>query len=419
MDFNKIYKAFEEARKVDDFETMSDILAQVHRYCNRLAYVGRGNEIPQNALCICSYVNVLIYRVMQLLSDGDASKARAYLLALAENNVAGFDRFFHMLYLLGKALYATGDYLWAAKILARYEEARLANSGDVDELSLFYRATCAAMLGDFNAAVQPYQQVLTIKADFPEAKQNLERVLRGSNQNLALEVKSLWYFPHWQEVPIFINARDRLGVMQRLIDWLLGAGYRNVIILDNASTYPPLIKYYATLERDSRIKIIQLGKNLGFKALWLSNTLERLQISTPYIYTDPDVLPIERCPKDLVLRLMKLLDANRELRKVGLGLVYDDITFFDKDTVQRVEAEFYEGTRVGDNLYFAQVDTTFALYSNVRHYSLRLSLRTTGDLRACHLPWYFDYDNLPEDERYYLEHADKNSVTSVKNFLEG
>ena len=67
----------------------------------------------------------------------------------------------------------------------------------------------------------------------------------------------------------------RLGVMQRLIDWLLNAGYRNVIILDNASTYPPLLEYYAALERDSRLRIILLGKNLGFKALWLSNTLER------------------------------------------------------------------------------------------------------------------------------------------------
>ena len=206
--------------------------------------------------------------------------------------------------------------------------------------------------------------------------------------------------------------------MKRLIDWLLDAGYRKLILIDNASTYPPLLEYYAALERDPRLKILRLDKNLGFKALWLSNALERLKIATPYVYTDPDVLPIERCPKDFARRLMNLLDANHELRKVGLGLVCDDITFFDKDNVQRTEADYYEGTRVGENLHFAQVDTTLALYSNVRHYSLRFSLRTTGDLRAYHLPWYFDYDNLPEDERYYLEHADKNSVTSLQNFWE-
>ena len=190
------------------------------------------------------------------------------------------------------------------------------------------------------------------------------------------------------------------------------------LFLDNASTYPPLFRYYSELEKDWRIKIIRLGKNLGFKALWLSGVLEELKISTPYVYTDPDVLPIETCPKDFVKTLMNLLDANHEIRKVGLGLVYDDITFFDKEFFKNIEAEFYNGTRVGENLYFAQVDTTFALYSNVRHYNLRFSLRTTGDLQAYHLPWYFDYDNLPEDEKYYMEHADKNSVTSVKKFLE-
>lgn len=40
------------------------------------------------------------------------------------------------------------------------------------------------------------------------------------------------------------------------------------------------------------------------------------------------------------------------------------------------------------------------------------TLRTTGNLRAYHLPWYYDYDNLPEDERYYMEQDDKNSVMS-------
>ena len=188
-------------------------------------------------------------------------------------------------------------------------------------------------------------------------------------------------------------------------------------MLDNRSTYPPLLEYYSALEKDSRIKIIRLEKNFGFKALWLSKILERLKISTPYIYTDSDVVPIERCPKDFVKRLMKLLGENREMRKVGLGLVYEDITFPEKDYIQRTEANLYDGTRVGDDFHFAQVDTTLALYSNVRHYSLRLSLRTAGDLRVYHLPWYFDYDNLPADEKYYLEHADKNSVTSVKNFL--
>ena len=203
--------------------------------------------------------------------------------------------------------------------------------------------------------------------------------------------------------------------MQKLIDWLLEAGYRNLIILDNNSTYENLLNYYSELEKEERVKIIRLEKNLGYKAIWLSNILEDLKISTPYIYTDPDVLPIDKCPKDFVKRLFEILDSNHEIRKVGLSLIWEDITISDKKKLQDTEAKFFKNGYIGDNLSFANVDTTFALYSNLRNYSLRLAIRTYGDLRCRHLPWYFDYKNLPEDEKYYLEHADRNSVTTVKD----
>ena len=155
-----------------------------------------------------------------------------------------------------------------------------------------------------------------------------------------------------------------------------------------------------------------MEKNFGYKAIWLSGILERLKISTPYVYTDPDLLPVEDCPKDFVRRFMEILDSNHELRKVGFGLVYDDIIFFGKERAQRTQQNFYEGTQVGEDFYYAQIDTTFALYSNVRHYNLRFSVRTTGDFMAYHLPWYFDYDNLPEDEKYYMAHADSSAGTA-------
>ena len=420
MDFEKIFTDFEAARKKLDLETMSNIIRQAIDYRAGLIQNGRANEIPPSVNYIAHHINILVYHTMELLSVGKGDKAKENLLAVNRFNNQAFNIFFYMSYLFGRALYLTGNYAAAIKIFENYEAIRNANEYDVDELSLFYRANCLALLGDFNAAAQVYEKILTIKADFPEAKKNLELVLRGSNKNLAREVKSLWKFPSYRDVPIFINARDRLGVMKKLIDWLLDAGYRNLIILDNNSTYPPLLEYYNKLKEQwgGHIKIVMLGKNLGYKALWLSGILEELKISTPYVYTDPDVVPIERCPKNFVKRLMKILDSNHEIRKVGLGLVWEDITFSDKEETQRRESDFYVGSQIGDNLHYAQVDTTFALYSNVRHYSLRFSLRTTDNLMLYHLPWYFDYDNLPEDEKYYMEHADKNSVTSVKKFLE-
>lgn len=420
MDFQKIYSDFEVARVKYDFEKMCSIIVQVNEYMDKFVQAGKKNEIPQIALYIDKYFNLMVYYSMQLLSKGEGDKAILHLLAVNKFAKQSFNLFFYLRYLLGRALYQTGDYQTAEKLFCSYEEARAEKFGDFDELSMFYRANCCALLGYFNVAAQLYEFILKIKANFPEAKKNLKLVQSGTNKNLVHEVKSLWKFPGWRDVPIFINARDRLGVLKKLIDWLLDAGYRNLIILDNNSTYPPLLEYYNNIERIRRghVKIVKLGKNFGYKALWLSGILEQMKISTPYVYTDPDVLPIERCPKNFVKRLMEILDSNHEVRKVGLGLVWEDVTFFDKEETQRRESNFYAGSQIGDNLYYAQVDTTFALYSNVRHYSLRFSLRTAGNLMAYHLPWYFDYDNLPEDEKYYMEHADKNSVTSVKKFLE-
>ncbi len=414
MNFDKLYADFETSRSTHDLETMSNIIQRVMKHCGELSNAGRAGEIPPVANEIAAHVNVMIYYAMKLLSDGNSDKAKIYLGAPENTDLKINEGFFFMYYLFGRTLYLAGEFHRAAEFLARYENLRTKKFDDVDELSLFYRANCLALTGDFHAAAELYENVLRIKADFREAKKNLELVRRGSTENLAREIKSLWYFPYWRDVPIFINARDRLGIMKRMIDWLLDAGYRKLIILDNRSTYPPLLEYYSALESDSRIKVIRLEKNFGYKAIWLSGILERLKISTPYVYTDPDLLPVENCPKDFLKRFMEILDSNHELRKVGFGLVYDDITFFDKERAQRVQKSFYEGTQIGEDAYYAQIDTTFALYSNVRHYNLRFSVRTMGDFMAYHLPWYFDYDNLPEDEKYYMAHADSSAGTATQ-----
>ena len=417
MDIKKIYADFEAALAVHDLETVCKIFVQTMEYGNALAQAGKRKEIPPEADKIISYVNVMLYHVMKLLSDGDFEAAKFYLFAPRKAQMNFNANYLHLYYLTGRAFYGTNDFIRAIKFFTEYENLRTKHFSDVDEVGLFFHANCLALTGNFSAAAGLYEKILRIKANFPEAKKNLEAVRRGSTE-IVRELFSLWNFPNWRDVPIFINARDRLGVMKKLIDWLLAAGYRKLIILDNRSTYPPLLEYYSALESDWRVKVIRLEKNFGFKAIWLSGVLERLKIATPYVYTDPDVLPIERCPKDFVKRLMKILDGNHEIRKVGPGLVYDDITFFNADACKDQEKFFYESTQVGDELYYVQIDTTFALYSNTRHYSLRFSLRTLGDLMTYHLPWYFDYDNLPDDEKYYMEHTDKSSSVAMyfKNF---
>ena len=72
------------------------------------------------------------------------------------------------------------------------------------------------------------------------------------------------------------------------------------------------------------------------------------------------------------------------------------------------------------DVYLAAVDTTFALYRPIRSYRLFSYIRTSGDMMAYHVPWYYTPDNLPEDEKYYSIHANSSSFMAkeVRTWLE-
>ena len=309
-----------------------------------------------------------------------------------------------------------------------------------NEIAYLHLGNCCFHQQAWDKALEAYGKALDLRKNFPEVLINIglvakklgdektakefardERLFNGIfargtlcenplEYTLAIPQKlSIW------DIPIFINARDRLGTLQKLLGWLVRAGYRCIYILDNDSTYPPLMAYYQQLERVPAIQVIRLGRNIGHTALWDSGVLEALGIDTPYVYTDPDVVPVEECPADILQYLLGILSKYPFLKKVGLGLETDDITF-DTEAVREYENTFYT-QRLMDGVYFAQVDTTFALYRNYWHYDVFCSARTTGKHMVRHLPWYFDYDNLPEDERYYMAHANRSAslVTKIKD----
>lgn len=410
--FDEVYENFYTAKKNFDVDTMSNCLSDALE-C-RAIFTETGEEMPDDLKEILMYGEILIYKTLKSIGDGDIDAANFFAYKIADTTGAFVANSLEMYYMMGRVNYLSGKYAQAAKYFSVYDDFKSDVWQEYDELSFFYRANCLALLGNFDGAAKFYDAALLIKSNFPEAIKNLQLVRQHDNKNLELEINSLLNIGDWRDVPIFINARDRVGVMKKLIDWLLDADYRNVIILDNDSTYPKLLEYYAELEKNPSVTVIQLKKNLGYKALWKSNVLETLNISTPYVYTDPDVVPVEGCPKNFVWKLYEILREHREFRKVGSALVWRDITFFDKDFWQNQESRFERQAHVNKNFCYANIDTTFALYANTRSYSLRFSLRTLGNLRCRHLPWYFDYDNLPEDEKYYIEHADRSSSVAKK-----
>ncbi len=225
--------------------------------------------------------------------------------------------------------------------------------------------------------------------------------------NAAMYAKSLlWYSTHWKDpeyhsIPIIINNYNRLTFLIQLIDSLEKRGYSNIYIIDNDSTYPPLLDYYSRCP----YKVFYLKKNLGYTAIWRSEVYDIFKHSF-YVYTDSDIVLHENCPEDFMKVFLKALKKYPRCMKVGFGLAIDDLPecYRDKDKVVHHESQFW-GKPI-DSLFFeAQIDTTFALYrpfcyghSDGRH----LMLRSGKPYIARHAPWYVDSNHLSEEEKYYI-----------------
>jgi hypothetical protein len=208
-------------------------------------------------------------------------------------------------------------------------------------------------------------------------------------------------------IPIFIISRDRLNPLSLLLNRLKG---QDITIIDNASTYEPLLDFYKAC---NDCKIIRLKENHGYLAPWTQDLIPK---NTPYIVTDPDVIPVDHCPEDFIEFLYDVLLHHRDKLKIGLGLKIDDIpdSYKFKNEVLVWEGQFWHnpiGIFMGVQLYQAPLDTTFAIYKPNTTHALTPSLRTGEPYVARHTPWYSNSDHPTEEEIYYKEHAHK-AITS-------
>jgi hypothetical protein len=103
-----------------------------------------------------------------------------------------------------------------------------------------------------------------------------------------------------------------------LVAWLEAAGHERIVLLDNASTYPPLLDFY----EQTAHSVVRLGCNLGSRALWRH---DGLLPSEPFVYSDPDLVPTEECPLNAVDYLWDVLQRHRSYPKAALGLYLDDV----------------------------------------------------------------------------------------------
>lgn len=209
-------------------------------------------------------------------------------------------------------------------------------------------------------------------------------------------------------IPIVINNRNRFTFLKQLVNYLMEKGYTNIYIIDNNSSYPQLLEYYDEL-KEKGIKIFALDKNLGFKAFEMIPIYKQMK-NGYYIYTDPDVLPVDECPDDFVLHFYNLLQKYPKIQKVGFSLKLDDLPdhFDKKRDVIDWETKLYQ-KKLEEGVYEAPIDTTFALHRPLSRISTQgryKHIRTTFPYEARHLPWYNNSMNLSDEEKYYIDHVE-------------
>jgi glycosyltransferase involved in cell wall biosynthesis len=185
--------------------------------------------------------------------------------------------------------------------------------------------------------------------------------------------------------------------LKQLLDFLERTVSNKIIIIDNNSTYQPLLDYLNT----SPHEVIKLNRNLGHQAWWLSRHNKRYK-GKYYVVTDPDVVPIEECPANFLEHFMDLMNRFPRYKKVGFALKIDDLPdhFPNKQAVIDWERQFWK-TKVTEGAYRSQIDTTFALFHPSLQTAWDWAIRTDHPYMARHTTWYLDPNNLPDDEVFY------------------
>ena len=218
---------------------------------------------------------------------------------------------------------------------------------------------------------------------------------------------------------IFICSYNRYQPLKALVESLNKRGYYNIVILDNGSTYEPLLEWYKSLDKTD---VYFCAHNYGPEALDCVRDFEpsfwekynHIVLNEYHVYTDSDVVPVDEVPDDFIDTMIGLC-KKYNIPKLGLSLKIDDLPdhYILKERVTNHESSFFEREYIMDEacqLFKAPVDTTFAINSPGLACGYNdYAYRAAGNYFARHTPWYYDSNNLPEEEVYYL-----NNITGPR-----
>ena len=130
------------------------------------------------------------------------------------------------------------------------------------------------------------------------------RIAKAAKKYLSIRLLRQIVFP--KTIPVIIVNFNQLKILKELVSFLIERKFIKIYIIDNQSTYEPLLNYYEEIKE--RVEIISLQKNEGHMVFFKNKDLfNRLAKGGFFILTDPDILPNKKLPKNFMRILVKNL----------------------------------------------------------------------------------------------------------------
>lgn len=217
-----------------------------------------------------------------------------------------------------------------------------------------------------------------------------------------------------KDIKIVILNRDRLYPLIEQVDALKSRGYNNITIIDNQSAYQPLLDWYKESDLDIFYNDVTENSCHAFRDLVLIGHPKFKEIvSNWYVFNDSDIIPIESVPENFIQDLIDF-SKKHDRPKVGMSIKIDDIdlTYPLNAWVYSYESTYWTNPILdGDvELYPHPIDTTFAVHApNIIPTWSSNTLRAGVPYIVKHAPFYYDPNNLPDDEKFYLGRINKQS----------
>ncbi len=205
------------------------------------------------------------------------------------------------------------------------------------------------------------------------------------------------------KINVYIVNRNLLTTLKHTVEFLLKEPRVEVIIFDQASTYPPLLEYY----KSCGVTVVYSNNNGGPPSIW-GESLTSYFNDNHYIITDSDC-DYTNIPSDWLDVMLNVLE-NSTVDKVGFSLTIDGLpdNELSKDIISW-ESKYW--LNKNEHGWIADIDSTFCLCRYQTGFSYK-GIRLDYPYTIKHIPWYLE--SLDEEWKYYVDNVTGMSTWGCK-----